>query len=234
MTTGDRTYDANAVVVQSQVAELRAAAGGHVVLDPLAAPAGNVYATSSSAVDAARSAGPGTRVLVARDVVFDAVAHDASGVSFVGLGGGLPPLATLPDGCSITDSFADFSFENLRIAFAGASPCISVPVGATVTFGRYTSLDTTAATAGFLAVDGFLVLDANYAATIAGAAGHESIVFTANGGGQLRIGNFGTLAPSSVTGGRSGAVEITDTSKPGGGAAASIGLQPGLILPVLD
>ena len=63
MTTGDRTYDANASVIEQQVQTLQASAGGFAIYREGGVTSGNVYNTLLGASDAVRGAGGG-KVLV--------------------------------------------------------------------------------------------------------------------------------------------------------------------------
>lgn len=202
--------------------------------ETLSGSGGNEYPTFAAAAKAATDASPGSLLLQRGDATARG-AIDLTGVSVVGLGT-ITPTLTIADGCTLVDDLNDFSFENVSIVFGGATPVISVPVAATLTLERYASISmANTATAGFVEADGGILVDMNFANGIAGSSGHQAIKLGAAAYAQIRVGNFGSIASNTITGGSDGGIEITDLSKSGGGAAASISTsQTGTINPVFD
>lgn len=219
------------------VMSVAAASYSVIVLDASAPePAGNVYPTSGAAAAAAKDAGPGSVIVIIGDVTFDAVEHDITGVDkIVGLGNATPTI-TIPNGCTIKDDFGDIEFENVNLSFGGTSnPVITAPAGGlTLTLGQFASIFcTNTATKGFLeASAGTITMNCSWSNTIQGSSGHQVIKLSGSAGLNLSIGNLGTLAANSITGGGDQAVSVADASKAGGFLAATIShTQTGLTNP---
>lgn len=148
MTTGDRTYDANASVIQQQVQVLQASAGGFTIYREGGVTSGNAYATLAGAVAACPLGG---RVYVDASLgspTTQAVAYDLDARPLVGLVG-LPPVLTVVEGTTFTAAtFFTLIFEGLTLEWGGASPVVTVGGGLDVELRDFAVIRTTVASSG--------------------------------------------------------------------------------------
>lgn len=248
MTTGDRTYDANASVIETQVKALQASAGGFTIYREGGVASGNVYATLLAAVDACPLGG---RVYVDGSLgnpTTQAVTYDVDAKPIVGLGA-FPPILTVVDGTTFTAAtYFEMVFEGITVQWVGGHAAIVVGFGLGLELRDYAVVTSTNASSSAFILNktGDLYVTVGYACGINGSSGHQIIdlgLISDSSACEVNVKAtlpstdeffVAALSANSVTGGPSGALTVTDTSAGltvGGGLATISHTQTGTTAP---